>query len=274
METKIIDQLKKFGNEFQIKCISSLLSDKSFLERISDIVDPTSYETDAHQWIVKTILSYFMKYKDLPTLNVFKIQVDTIDSELLKRAVTDQLRVVYQKISDSDINFVKEQYLEFCKNQKMKGAILDSVDLIKNGQYDKISHIVQDALKAGMERNVGHTYMSDIDSRMSVMARNTLKTNWVEVDSVMDGGLAPGELGVITACAGAGKCVGPNTEIEIEYHEIGIEITGNSGKKYVMWINPLKKYEFDGNLLFGWQIENVIFELKKLNDMELVPDTD
>lgn len=205
METKIIDQLKKFGNEFQIKCISSLLSDKSFLERISDIVDPTSYETDSHQWIVKTILAYFMKYKDLPTLNVFKIQVDTIESDLLKRAVTDQLRVVYQKISDSDINFVKEQYLEFCKNQKMKGAILDSVDLIKNGQYDKISHIVQDALKAGMERNVGHTYMSDIDSRMSVMARNTLKTNWVEVDSVMDGGLAPGELGVITACAGAGK---------------------------------------------------------------------
>lgn len=138
-------------------------------------------------------------------MNVFKVQIDSIEVELLRKSVTDQLRIVYQKISDSDINYVKEQYLEFCKNQKMKGAILDSVDLIKNGKYDQISHIVQDALKAGMERNVGHTYSTDIDSRMSVMARNTLKTNWVEVDSIMDGGLAPGELGVITACAGSGK---------------------------------------------------------------------
>ena len=270
METKIIDQLKKFGNEFQLKCISSLLSDKSFLERISDIVDPTSFETDSHQWIVKTILAYFLQYKDLPTLNVFKVQVDTIDSELLKKAVIDQLKIVYQRISDSDINFVKEQYLEFCKNQKMKGAILDSVDLIKNGEYDKISHIVQDALKAGMERNVGHTYMEDVDQRMSVMARNTLKTNWVEIDSVMDGGLAPGELGVITACAGAGKCVGPNTEIEIKYHEFGIEIIGNSGNPYIIWINPFKKYDFCDKLLYGWQIENVIYEIEKLR----VPDVE
>jgi replicative DNA helicase len=205
METKIIDNLRKFGAEFQLKCISSLLSDKSFLERISDIVDPQSFESDAHQWIVKTIIEYFMKYKDIPTLNVFKVQVDTIEIETLKRAAIDQLKFVYQKISDSDINFVKEQYLEFCKNQKMKSAIMDSVDLIKQGEYDKISHVVQDALKAGMERNVGHSYMTDIDTRMSVMARNTTKTNWVEVDSIMDGGLAPGELGVITACAGSGK---------------------------------------------------------------------
>jgi len=205
MEKQIIDNLKKYGQEFQIKCISSLLSDKTFLERLCEIVDYKSFETDAHQWIVKTIVAYFMEYKDMPTLNVFKVQVDTIETEILKMSVIDQLKQVYQKISDNDITFVKEQFLEFCKNQKMKSAILSSVDLIRNGQYDKISHIVQDALKAGMERNVGHDYMVDIDHRMSQMARNTLKTNWVEIDTIMDGGLAPGELGVVTACAGAGK---------------------------------------------------------------------
>lgn len=205
MEKQIIDNLKKYGSEFQVKCISSLLSDKSFLERICDIADPTSFESDAHQWIVKTIVSYFVTYKDLPTLNVFKVHVDTIETEILKKTVIDQLKVVYQKISESDITFVKEQYLEFCKNQKMKSAIMDSVELIRNGEYDKISHIVQDALKAGMERNVGHDYMVDIENRMSQMARKTLKTNWEVIDSIMDGGLASGELGVVTACAGAGK---------------------------------------------------------------------
>lgn len=269
MEKQIIDNLKKYGNEFQIKCISSLLSDKSFLERICDIVDFNSFEMDAHQWIVKTIVEYFLKYKDLPTMTTFKVQVDTIETELLKKSVIDQLKLVYQKISESDIKYVKEQYLEFCKNQKMKSAILSSVDLIKGGQYDKISHVVQDALKAGMERNIGHDYMTDIDNRMSVMARNTMKTPWDVIDTIMDGGLASGELGVITACAGSGKCVGPNTEIEIKYHEIGIEIKGNSGNAYIIWLNPFKKYEFCDKLLYGWQIENVIYELEKLRPQDV-----
>jgi replicative DNA helicase len=124
---------------------------------------------------------------------------------LLKQSVVEQLRLVYQKISDTDLKYIKEQFLEFCKNQKIKNAIMESVDHLKSGQYDKIKHVVDVAMKAGMERNIGHEYMVDIEKRMSQMARKTVKTNWTEVDSIMDGGLAGGELGIITACAGSGK---------------------------------------------------------------------
>jgi replicative DNA helicase len=204
-ENHVIDNLKKFGSEFQIKCISGILSDKSFLERLSDIIDPTSFESDAHQWIVKQTVAYFMQNKDLPTLNVFKIKVDSIENSVLKESIVSQLRNVYQKITDSDLKFVKEQYLEFCKSQKLKNAIIDSVEHLKTGNYEKVKSLVDSAMKAGMERNIGHDYMTDVDKRMSVMARNTVKTNWTEVDTIMDGGLAGGELGIITACAGSGK---------------------------------------------------------------------
>jgi replicative DNA helicase len=141
----------------------------------------------------------------LPTLAVFKVKVDSIENDLLKQSVVEQLRLVYQKISDTDLKYIKEQFLEFCKNQKIKNAIMESVDHLKSGQYDKIKHVVDVAMKAGMERNIGHEYMVDIEKRMSQMARKTVKTNWTEVDSIMDGGLAGGELGIITACAGSGK---------------------------------------------------------------------
>ena len=205
MSEKIIDNLKKFGSEFQIKCISGLVSDKTFIERISDILEPDSFETDAHKFIVKETISYFLQYKDLPTLSVFKVKVDGIENELLKQSVVEQLRLVYQKISDTDLKYIKEQFLEFCKNQKIKNAIMESVDHLKSGQYDKIKHVVDIAMKAGMERNIGHEYMVDIEQRMSQMARKTVKTNWTEIDTLMDGGLAGGELGIITACAGSGK---------------------------------------------------------------------
>ena len=204
-QTHVIDNLKKFGAEFQIKCISSILSDKSFLERLSDIIDPTSFENELHQWIVKETVSYFLQYKDLPTMNVFKIKVDAIQHEDTKIGLINELRKVYLKISDSDIKFVKEQFLEFCKNQKLKSAIVESIDLLKLGKHEQVKSLVDNALKAGMERNIGHDYSTDIEKRMSVMARNTIKTNWTEIDSIMDGGLAAGELGIITACAGSGK---------------------------------------------------------------------
>jgi replicative DNA helicase len=204
-EKYIVDNLKKFGSEFQIKCISGLVSDKTFIERISDILEPDSFETDAHKFIVKETISYFLQYKDLPTLAVFKVKVDSIENDLLKQSVVEQLRLVYQKISDTDLKYIKEQFLEFCKNQKIKNAIMESVDHLKSGQYDKIKHVVDLAMKAGMERNIGHEYMVDIEKRMSMMARKSIKTNWTEVDNIMDGGLAGGELGIITACAGSGK---------------------------------------------------------------------
>jgi hypothetical protein len=194
---------------------------------------------------VKETVSYFLEYKNLPTISVFKIKVDSLENELLKKSVVDQLRNVYQKITDIDLQFVKEQFLEFCKNQKLKNAIIESIDLLKGGKYEQIKHVVDSAMKAGMERNIGHDYMTDVDERMSLMARNTIKTNWTEIDTIMDGGLATGELGIITACAGSGKCVGPNTEIEIEYYEFGIEIKGNSGNQYTLWINPFEKYKLD-----------------------------
>lgn len=82
---------------------------------------------------------------------------------------------------------------------------MDSVDYLENGNYEKIKSVVDEAMKAGMERNIGHDYFEEVELRMSEMSRTTIRTNWNNIDSIMDGGLAPGELGIITACAGSGK---------------------------------------------------------------------
>ena len=204
-EKIIIDNLKKFGSEFQIKCISGLVSDRPFIERLTDIVEPEFFENEAHRWIVKQSISYFNEYRDLPTLNVFKVQLESVTNEALKASIVNNLKVVYQKMNDGDLTYIKEQFLEFCKNQKLKNAINEAVDLLVTGEYEKIKSKVDEALKAGMERNLGHSYEEDVEKRMTVMARNAIKTNWEVIDALMDGGLGPGELGIITACAGSGK---------------------------------------------------------------------
>ena len=204
-EKHIIDNLKKFGSEFQVKCISGLVSDRPFIERISDIVEADFFESDAHKWIVKESIKYFIEYSDLPTLNVFKVKLEVVTNEVLKKSIVDNLKLIYQKMNDGDLKFIKEEFLEFCINQKLKNAIMESVDYLKVGQYEKIKTKFDEALKAGMERNVGHDYGEDVEKRMTLMARNSINTKWDVIDGLMDGGLGPGELGIITACAGSGK---------------------------------------------------------------------
>jgi replicative DNA helicase len=205
MAPVIIDNLHKFGLEFQSKIIAGILSDKNFLERVLDIVEVEAFENEAHRWILKETFAYYLQYKSAPTMQVFKVRIDTIANEMLKQMVIDSLRMVYNKITDADLEFVRQQFLEFCKNQKLKSAIYESADLIKTGEYDRVKHLVDEAMKAGMERNLGLDYHREVDKRMSESARDTVSTGWDVIDSLIDGGLGPGELGVVVAPAGIGK---------------------------------------------------------------------
>jgi len=205
MAPVIIDNLHKYGIDFQVKIIASILTDKSFFERVVDIIDIEAFENESHRWTLKEIISYHAEYKDMPTMQVFKVRVDTIENADFKQTVVDSLRSVFTKINEKDLQFVREQFLEFCKNQKLKNAIIESVDHLKTGEYDKIKGLVDKAMKAGMERNLGHNYHKDLATRMSEMCRNTISTGWEVIDSLMDGGLGPGELGIVVAPAGIGK---------------------------------------------------------------------
>lgn len=257
--TQTIDNLHKFGNEFQSKCVAALLYDKKFLEQILDILNVDYWESDANKWIVEQTIQYFKQYKDSPTMVVFKVKVDTIEMNDFRNTVIEQLKHVQHKRSDSDIKYVKETFLEFCKNQSLKNAMLLGVDYLKTGEYEKIRTEIDKALKAGAERNLGTDFVEDVDKWLSENARTCVKTNWSHIDDVLDGGLGKGELGIVMAPAGIGKCVFSNTKIEIQYEEIGIPIIGNSGNEYVIWIKPFQKYDMGMEMgeLYGWQIGNI-----------------
>lgn len=202
-----VNNLKVYGNVFQTKCIAALVSDRSFLERIADILAPEYFETDAHKWTIDLILKYFVKYKELPTMEVFKMEIKSIPEtqEVLRVAVFDEIKNAYKHTADTDVKYVKEQFLTFCKQMKLKHAICNSVNYLKTGNYEAIQHEIDEAMRAGLERNLGHEYLSDVDMRMSQMARTCIKTGWDIIDTRLDGGLGKGELGFIVAPAGSGK---------------------------------------------------------------------
>ena len=197
--------LSQFGHVFQSKTISSLLSDKKFIQTISDILEPEYFDSDANKWICNEIREYFFEYKTPPTLEVMKVKIDDMENEVLQVSVVENLKEAWRNVKSTDLKFVQEQTLEFCKNQVMKQAIMNSVDLIEVGQYDQIKKLVDNAMKAGSDRDLGHDYIIGIEERLTQSSRVTVKTGWDPIDEVMDGGLGAGELGVVVAPAGIGK---------------------------------------------------------------------
>ena len=195
----------KFGNSFQSKVIALLLTNKSFLQTISDILKSKYFDSDANKWLVGTIIGYFLEYKTAPTLEAIKIKIDDEDNDVLKTSVITKLKDAWNIREASDLKFVEEKTLDFCKNQTLKNAIVQSVDLLQNGQYDDIKAIIDEAMKAGAAKDIGHDYIVGIEERLTKSSRSTVKTGWNVIDEIMDGGLGGGELGVMVAPAGIGK---------------------------------------------------------------------
>tara|TARA_R110000782_G_scaffold183911_1_gene274153 strand:+ start:283 stop:1650 length:1368 start_codon:yes stop_codon:yes gene_type:complete len=199
------ETLTQFGTSFQSKIIASLLSDIKFIQTISDILNPSMFDSDSNKWLVKSVVDYYYEYKKQPTLEVIKYKIDEIDDGVLKSGVVDKLREVWKNVEATDLEFVQSETLDFCKNQTLKTAILNSVDLLENKDYDGIKSIIDEAMKAGTTRDLGHDYIISLEDRLAESARITVKTPWDVVNDIMDGGLGAGELGVIVAPAGIGK---------------------------------------------------------------------
>lgn len=200
-----IDNLSKYGQSFQTKVLASLLSDSNFLSSLVDILDAKFFESDTNKWILTEIVDYFNKYGSSPTMDVFKVQISKIEDGVLKSTIVEQLRNVYIQIGQVDLDYVKSEFTSFCKNQNLKEVILKSVDLLKVGNYDQIKVLVDSAINVGTQIDMGHDYISDFDLRTNEIKRSTVPTKWVVVNDLMDGGLGPGELGVVVAPSGAGK---------------------------------------------------------------------
>ena len=199
-----LQSIDQYGPQFQTKVIASLLTQKDFLVNIHDILDESSFGNQAHQWIIKEILDYYTKYHTIPSMDVLKVELQKIENEVLQLSIKEKLREAY-KITNDDAEYVIEEFSTFCKNQQLKKALLSSVDLLKAGDYDSIKSMIENAMKAGQDKNMGHEYNKDVESRYREDNRMTVPTPWDTINDMLQGGLGNGDFGLIFGNPGGGK---------------------------------------------------------------------
>ena len=199
-----LNSLSTYGTAFQVKVLSSLLTHKEFLQGIHDVLSEEYFDNAAHKWVIKNILDYYEKYHTTPTMEVLKVEMRKVENEVLQLSIKEQLREAYQS-STADLEYVESEFSSFCKNQQLKKALLNSVDLLNSGDFESIRGLIDNALKAGNDKNIGHEYIKDTEARYREDARKVVPTPWGKFNEFMQGGLGNGDFGLIFGNPGGGK---------------------------------------------------------------------
>lgn len=199
------DTLSTFGYSFQTKLITALLTDKEFLEQVSDVVKTDYFDSDSNQWIVGKQLEYFETYRNVMSLDALKNEIRKIAGEVEKSQVVSSIKDIIRNLKATDLQYIKDEAIKFFKNQEMKGAILQSVDLLKAGDYSAIHEMFSEVMKKGEIKSVGLEYKTQFEERYNEALRKCIITPWNVVNELTDGGIGAGELGCIIGGPGTGK---------------------------------------------------------------------
>tara|TARA_B100000214_G_scaffold88339_1_gene60766 strand:+ start:8799 stop:10181 length:1383 start_codon:yes stop_codon:yes gene_type:complete len=199
----------KFGKTFQEDLCHLILNDRSFADQMFEVLDLGFLELKHLRVFVEKILDYRLKYGVHPTSKIMRSIIRT-DLEDQLESVKIRIREYYARVlsagnEPSSSEYIKDTALDFCKKQKLKGALIQSVDLIKSSSFDEVSKVINDALKLGSDNSLGYDYMADFETRFEIRSRNPVTSGWKQIDDITKGGLGRGELGVVVAPTGAGK---------------------------------------------------------------------
>ena len=204
---KMPEDFSRFGKHFQESMVQLMLEDRSYCDQITEVLDISFFELYYLQVFVNKIMTYREKYKVHPTykamITILRTELES-ENEALQMQVKDYFsRIHSSEVEDSD--FIKITSLDFCRKQKLKGALMKTIDLMQSSSFDEISKVINDALTLGMGNEAGYEYLTDFEERYALKARNPQSTGWDEIDAITAGGLGKSELGVVVAPTGAGK---------------------------------------------------------------------
>jgi len=202
------DTFSKFGKSFQEKLVKTILFDRNFANQMEEVLDTNYLELKYLQVFVDLLIQHKQSYPH-PTyeamVSVVRTQTEDYSGSIIKQVIEFMARIKSNAIGDDDEEYVKEKSLDFCKKQKLKEAILKSVDLLQSQSFDQIQKVINEAMNLGADNDHGHDWHQDVLDRFEMKMRNPISTHWDEIDDITKGGLGKRELGVVVAPTGAGK---------------------------------------------------------------------
>lgn len=232
-----------FGKSFQEKVLQSMFMDPRWAEQTMEVMKPEYFDLKYLQFLADKYYKFAQKYKTFPSMQmlvtIIKDDLKQGSDKLLVEQIVEYLQRIKANPDAGDLAYVKDKALDFCRKQALKEAMELAIDKMEEEKYEQIAEIIKKAVMVGTTPSLGHEFFKDYEARFTKLARGAVATGFAELDAkdIFDGGLGAGEIGIVIASTGVGKCSHKGVNIKIKYVMLNI-----NGKSYKPWdrINTLR----------------------------------
>ena len=188
-----------FDRYFRLKILCLLLDAKWYASYGLSIIKSDYFDEDGEREIASALLDYIETYKHPP-----KEPDDVI--VMLNGNHQELVYEIYDlQYEDIDFTFTADVVIQFAREQAAKIAVLDGVDDIKTGDLSMLMKRLEEATSVGSSLLSPGINLKNTGDWLYALWADKVRTGWTHIDNVLEGGLAPGELGIILAAPNRGK---------------------------------------------------------------------
>lgn len=209
-----------FPEDFQLKIAGFLMSDASFARDFLELLQPAYFEDLDVSSVVGMMRQYKAKYGDHPDKATLMAYYSVIERDPAKQIkFEDRVDKVLEMDVRSGLDFAREQIRDFLVLSAMKTTLFEVADDIAEGKVDKaMIRKFQDALSVGSGAvDLGtvfkEVYRKLIQNEVDPSHQTFVQTGLPHLDACLNGGLRPGELGIVLAPPKGFKCSKKNTPV-------------------------------------------------------------
>lgn len=197
-----------FGAEFQQKIAALIMRDKTFLPSYRSAVDPQFFSSPNHFQIARCVCSIFDRTGAIPTVESLLEEVRQ-DKEIVdeQRPLVEAEIAVLGAVDLTDAPYVVEKVVKFGRQQAMTAALIQSAELLQDGDLDEIDKLIAEASMVGTSAvDLGTFYVEEIDDRReSAISDVVVPTMLPTLDRCIRGGLHGGQIGLVAGPMKRGK---------------------------------------------------------------------
>jgi archaellum biogenesis ATPase FlaH len=195
----------------QTTILKNLLENDTYTRKVIPFLKKEYFEGHS-KVIFDLILNYVAKYNKLPTPEILKIEAENISmGDQLYRSTLESIAEIEKETQKVDDAWLLDNTEKWCQDRAIYLAIMKSIQII-DGKDDNLSknalpELLSDALSVSFDRNIGHDYIENSDSRFDFYHRveERIPFDLDFFNTITKGGLPKKTLNIILAGTGVGK---------------------------------------------------------------------
>jgi replicative DNA helicase len=193
--------------KYQALLLTLMVVNENFVPHYRTALKAEWFEYEDYRVIAECILSYYDRYKKIPTFDVLELWVAKVAPTGKNTTLEWKKKVRHlKKYQDAGLSYVYDHFVEFLTYRAYKDAVLKAGSLLTEGRYETIPQVIREAQSWEKELD---NYIDFFEGTFEWLSdpelRHTITTGISELDGHLGGGTARGELSVILAPPNRGK---------------------------------------------------------------------